>query len=435
MGAAACPLAQEEADAALAVLARFQAAVLAVSGGPDSMALLHLAADWQSRRGAPSSQLLIATVDHGLRSQSADEAAFVARTATQLGLQHRTLRWDGPKPERGIPAAAREARYRLLADAAAVLGAAGPVAVAVAHTLDDQAETFLMRLKRGSGVDGLSAMARERPLHTGSSVTLVRPLLDIPKSRLIATLQARGAAWVEDPTNQNLVFERPRLRQALPVFEDQGFQAAALAASARRMQKAQEVLCDADARFCKEAGLRIEQELFAELDTAAFARGPLLLRERLLARLIHRFGGATPQPELSEIEQLASRLAEGGDVRATLGGAFVSQGARALRVWREFGRIDPEPVRLTEPGAGRLWDERFWVSAEGLLPGGSVDVRPLGLEALSGIKSLIPAPGAPSRALAALPAFYLGERLIGVPGLSYQDGAGYNTAARPAHTD
>src|SRR6187200_2869935 len=131
------------------------AMVLAVSGGPDSVALMWLAARW--RRGlARGPQLTVVTVDHGLRPEAAREAREVKRLAAELGLAHRTLRWRGAKPNTGLPAAAREARYRLLAQAARAVGASH---VLTAHTRDDQAETLLMRLLRGSGLAGLSAMA------------------------------------------------------------------------------------------------------------------------------------------------------------------------------------------------------------------------------------------------------------------------------------
>jgi len=151
------PLSAEEAKSLFADLARAPALVLAVSGGPDSTALLMLAARWCAalKRGP---QLLAVTVDHGLRAQSAAEANSVKRLARKLGVPHKTLRWTGRKPSTGLQEAARETRYRLLAEAARKTGAQH---VVTAHTLDDQAETVMLRLARGSGLSGLAAMARE----------------------------------------------------------------------------------------------------------------------------------------------------------------------------------------------------------------------------------------------------------------------------------
>ncbi len=141
------PIAPDEADAAFEPLAKFEHVVLAVSGGPDSMALLTLAAEWRQRRNGASPSLSVATVDHGLRPESPREAEFVASEAGRLGLPHVTLPWTGEKPSRGIPDAARRARYRLLDDHARALSASD-VAVVTAHHQGDQAETFAMRLAR-----------------------------------------------------------------------------------------------------------------------------------------------------------------------------------------------------------------------------------------------------------------------------------------------
>src|SRR5690242_6972547 len=186
------PISAARARAIFAPWKGVPAVMLAVSGGPDSVALMWLAARW--RRGLKRGPRLIAvTVDHGLRKDAAREARDVKRLAHTLGIEHRTLRWQGTKPKTGVQAAAREARYRLLAKAAR---ASGAMHVATAHTRDDQAETLLMRLLRGSGISGLSAMAAETER---GGVRLLRPLLEISKAELIATLQAAGIVFADDP--------------------------------------------------------------------------------------------------------------------------------------------------------------------------------------------------------------------------------------------
>ncbi|WP_035675498.1 tRNA lysidine(34) synthetase TilS, partial [Bradyrhizobium liaoningense] len=199
------PISAREAKRLFAGLRAAPALVLAVSGGPDSVALMWLAARWR-RSLARGPLLTVVTIDHGLRREAAREAREVKRLAAGLGLPHRTLRWRGTKPKAGVPAAAREARYRLLADAARAAGASH---VLTAHTRDDQAETLLMRLFRGSGLAGLSAMA---PLSERDGIVLARPLLDVPKSQLIATLRRAKVDFAEDPTNRDAAFTRPRLR-------------------------------------------------------------------------------------------------------------------------------------------------------------------------------------------------------------------------------
>src|ERR1700742_2892074 len=187
------------------------AVVLAVSGGPDSVALMWLMARWR-RVLAKGPRLIAVRVDHGLRAASAREASDVKRLAQSLGLPHHTLRWRGAKPKTGLPAAARAARYQLLAKTAQDHGASH---ILTAHTSDDQAETLLMRLLRGSGIAGLAAMARQRDRH---GIPLARPFLSVPKPRLTATLNKAGIGFADDPTNRDTAFTRPRLRALLPLL-------------------------------------------------------------------------------------------------------------------------------------------------------------------------------------------------------------------------
>ncbi len=200
----------EEARALFGGLENLRGLLLAVSGGSDSTALLVLAARWAKRLKRPP-KLTAITIDHGLRSESAREAAAVKRLARRLGVPHRTLRWRGDKPKSGLQEAARIARYRLLAEAAA---RAGYEHVLTAHTLDDQAETVLFRLARGSGLTGLAGMAQASVLPVGAETAffLVRPLLHVSKARLVATLKAAGIDHSEDPTNRDPRYARTRLR-------------------------------------------------------------------------------------------------------------------------------------------------------------------------------------------------------------------------------
>src|SRR5260370_14179779 len=207
------------------------AIVLAVSGGPDSIALMWLAARWR-RALARGPRLIAVTVDHGLRAEAAAEARDVQRLARILDLPHRTLRWTGAKPRTGLPAAAREARYRLLAQAAQAHGASH---VLTAHTRDDQAETLLMRMLRGSGIAGLAAMARESERE---GVVLARPFLSVSKSQLIATLKKAKIDFADDPTNRDTSFTRPRLRSLMPVLATERGDVRSLARLASRLARA-----------------------------------------------------------------------------------------------------------------------------------------------------------------------------------------------------
>lgn len=410
------PIALAEAADAFARTAPFDHAILAVSGGPDSMALLVLAAECFARKGEGAPQLSVATIDHGLRPESGAEAAFVASEARRLGLPHTTLRWTGEKPATGIAAAARSARYRLLEEHARSFPAER-VAVVTAHHLDDQAETFAMRLARGAGVAGLAAMAAERPLTEGSPIRLIRPLLTFPKSRLIATLEARNVRFFNDPTNTDERYERARVRRLLPALNAAGITSAALATSARRLGEAEAALRYAEDRFIATLDLSFGNEVFASLKTDAFREGPSLLRQRVLAHLITRYGGESQKPQLSEIEDLAARLQSEGKCMATLGGAMISSGGRFIRVWREAGRLTQAEFELS-PGESRTWDNRFIV---GCMPDalGRVRIKPLGAaDYLKIAGHLVRGRRPPARAAHALPSFWRGRDLIAVPSLA-----------------
>ena len=341
------PISAREAKGLFADLKALPAIVLAVSGGPDSVALMWLMARWR-RALSKGPRLVAVTVDHGLRPEAAREARNVKALARALDLEHRTLRWTGDKPRSGVPAAARAARYRLLAKAARGAGARH---VLTAHTRDDQAETLLMRLLRGSGIAGLSAMARESER---DSVVLARPFLDVPKARLIATLSKAGIAFADDPTNRDPIFTRPRLRALLPALAAEGGDAHSLARLAARFARANaaiELLTDGAERYLALKGSAAPERHARDFDAAAFAAMPEEIRLRLLTRAINRFGHEGPA-ELGKVEALLARLnralaarvgkgaarAAGIRLKQTLAGALVSLTQRRLR-------IEPAPPR------------------------------------------------------------------------------------------
>ena len=324
------------------------AIVLAVSGGPDSIALMWLAARWR-RALARGPRLIAVTVDHGLRSEAAREARDVKRLARTLDLPHCTVRWTGAKPKTGLPAAARAARYRLLAQAAQANGATH---ILTAHTRDDQAETLLMRMVRGSGIAGLAAMARESKRE---GVLLARPFLSVSKSQLIATLKKAKIDFADDPTNRDLNFTRPRIRAVMPVLAAEGGDTRNLARLASRLARANaavEVLVDGAERYLalrdREASHPgFDANAFVKtFDAKAFAAMAEEIRLRLLLRAIDRFGHEGPA-ELGKVEALLSALDRAGAnktaarpirLKQTLAGALVSLIDGRIRV-------EPAPPR------------------------------------------------------------------------------------------
>jgi tRNA(Ile)-lysidine synthase len=280
-----------------------------------------LAARWR-RALARGPRLIALTVDHGLRPEAAREARDVKKLAAELDLPHRTLRWNGAKPKTGVPAAARAARYRLLAQAAK---ASGATHILTAHTRDDQAETLLMRMLRGSGIAGLAAMARQSER---DGVWLARPLLDVPKSQLVATLHKANIAFADDPTNRDINYTRPRLRALMPALAEEGGDARNLARLASRLARANaalEVLVDGAERYLALRD-RNDAARFG-FDASAFAGLSEEIRLRLLMRAIDRVGheGAA---ELGKAETLLAALdraiLEGEGLKQTLAGAVIS---------------------------------------------------------------------------------------------------------------
>jgi tRNA(Ile)-lysidine synthase len=318
------PISADEAAALFGDLAG-ASVLLAVSGGPDSTALLWLAARWRKKS---KTKLTAVTVDHGLRKEAKREAAVVAKLARKLGVPHRIATWAGAKPKSGIQQAARKARYALLAAAAKKSGASH---IVTAHTLDDQAETVLMRMMRGSGIGGLGGMARKSRL---GELTLARPFLDVPKSRLIATCKAAKVAYADDPSNIDPKFTRARLRPLMAVLAAEGLDARRLASLARRLRRAdaaiEAVVARALAQWPAAEGATI-------ISTAAFASLPAEVALRLLGHAVARHASEGPV-ELGKLEALFVALLSAAQrpaktpFRRTLAGAVVSLAKAELRV-------------------------------------------------------------------------------------------------------
>jgi len=330
------PLTEARVDELLAPL-HDRSLIVAVSGGPDSTALLVMAAEWAARGG--TRRLAAATVDHGLRPESAAEAASVAALASRLGVNHATLVWAGVKPATRLMERAREARYRLLVDHARGLQAE---AIVTAHHADDQAETVLFRLLRGSGLQGLSGI---EAMSVRDGVTIARPLLGVPKRALIAFCRARSVSFVQDPTNDRPAYARTRLKPLLAALAEEGLDADGFARFARRMGAADEAL----ERMSAELDARLGA---GPIDARPLAAAPIALVQRVLLRRIAAAGGRDESRiGLEKIEALAIRLkdalANRRPMAANVGGAIVRLTAKGML---SFG---PEPPRRQSEVGGR----------------------------------------------------------------------------------
>jgi len=330
------PVGDDEADALFRGLEGLAGFVIAVSGGADSTALLVLAARWAKRLKTPP-RILAVTVDHGLRPEAAAEAASVKRLARRLGVPHRTVAWRGAKPKTGLQEAARLARYRLLMETAA---RAGYGHVLTAHTLDDQAETVLFRLARGSGLTGLAGMAMASVLPTGGSgeTFIVRPLLQVPKARLIATLRSADIAYSEDPSNHDPRFTRARLRSLMPALAREGLTAHGFVRLAGRMRRAEAAIefsvHAARAALAPAAWPRRGPVVF---DADRFRALPAEVGLRLLGRAIAYTGDEGPV-ELGKLEILYEAVRREPRLRRTLAGAVVTAAGRQISVERAAPR-------------------------------------------------------------------------------------------------
>jgi tRNA(Ile)-lysidine synthase len=314
------PIADRELPVLFFDLRNYRRLLIAVSGGPDSMALLTLLYRWRLKLGG-GPKLFSATVDHRLRPASRREAASVTEYASKLKIPHGILVWQGKKPETGLQNAAREARYKLLVALAEKIDAD---AIVTAHTLDDQAETILMRMARGSGFSGLAGI---RAKSKREGIALLRPLLGVPKSRLIATLEEAGIGYAQDSSNLDPRFTRPRLRRLASDLAAEGLDAERLAGIAGRIARADAALeAVADELQAAMAAGRKPNGSGLEFPNGTFFRVPDEIGIRLLGRAVEAAGDEGPV-ELGKLETLyeslkAARKA-GAAVRRTLAGAVV----------------------------------------------------------------------------------------------------------------
>lgn len=382
---------------------------VAVSGGGDSVALLLLLHDLMPGR------IVAVTVDHGLRAASAAEAAAVAAQCAPLGIPHAVLRWEGWDGRGNLMDAARRARRRLIGEWAVSQGIG---AVALGHTADDQAETVLMRLARGSGVDGLAGMAARS---SGDGVTWLRPLLGVRREVLREFLRGRGVTWAEDPTNNDPRFDRTRARLALGALALLGIGVEDLTETAARMAMAREVL-ERAAFQAAEKGARIEAGDVV-LDRAVLAVLAEETRLRLVAQAVRWVTGADYRPRFAALRSAVAAALEGR--RATLAGALIAPRRGALWIGRE------PRAAMASPGVapGEVWDGRWRLDGPGDV------VRALG-QAVADCPDA-KGSGLSRTALMASPALWNGAVLVAAPLAGYgptvrlepaRDAAGFFTS-------
>jgi len=399
-------LSESEVAALMAPVTSARSIVLAVSGGRDSLALLATVDRWRKDRGRP--EVLVVTIDHALTPDSDRVAATVASIAAARGLRSRILRWDDPKPSTGIEAAARQARYLLLVGAAREAAATH---LLTAHSLEDQAETLLMRLERGSGLFGLAAMRQMIDL---GGMTLFRPFLAVSRARLAATTAAAGLTAHEDPMNADGRFRRVRIRELLPRLAEAGFTPASIAAAAARLAVAADAIDGAVDRLIEDH-LRVDAFAVVTLSTVPFSDAPEEVRLRLLVRVLQAVGGADYPAGSEKTEALAAALL-GWEPKAkrTLAGVVIERRGDRVRFYRESGR-SLLPVLRAPPGFSGAWDSRFAIAVPATAPEDLV-VTALGPTRPAG---LVRPASLPAAAMTVLPAVFRDGRIVAVPPLGW----------------
>lgn len=384
---------------------------VAVSGGPDSRALALLAAPWAARRGGTATALV---VDHGLHEDSSGVASRTLEWLAARGIEGIRLNWEGPKPNTGVQAAAREARYRLLGDWCAKNRV---LHLMTAHHRDDQAETALLRLAAGSGLDGLAAMPPVQETFWGR---ILRPLLPVSRSRLRATLESLGQGWIEDPANADPAFARARLRGSAGVLAREGLTPARLAATANRVAAAREVLEGETAALLARC-VSVHPAGYALADREALAAAPLDLSRRALERILGCIGGRRYAPRRARLAPLLDDLRRDGVMRArTLAGCAIGQSGDTILFVREAGAIR-ERIPVVS-GGETFWDGRFRISFA-RIPStrDALHLRALGTAGWRAVRgTLEAAPAMPREARRALPAVHDDEGVLEVPHLLWR---------------
>lgn len=415
------PVSDPEFNTLMAALGPFERnarVAVALSGGPDSMALCLLADVWARRHGG---RVVALTVDHGLRSDSAAEAAAVGGWMDALGIAHQVLAWEGTKPRSAVQAKARAARYELLTG---WCRRAGILHLVLAHEMEDQAETVLMRLTRGSGRHGLAGMS---PISETAGVRILRPLLGIERARLTATLRLRQQPWVEDPSNLNPAFARVRVRQWLPALAQAGCGAAHLKglaetfAAGRADSEAQIAALLAGACSLSPAG-------YAALDRAALAAAAASTTRDALSRVLRTVGGGAYPAARDKVEAVCSWMDGGaGPSSVTLARCRCLRRAGEIIVCRESRHL-PDPVAI-KPGQRIFWDERFDIEIGDVAAGvggavlGDPILVPLGREGWAEVLGVAPDrrwSAIPHPARLTLPAVRDSAGIVEVPYLGYR---------------
>lgn len=387
---------------------------IGVSGGSDSMALLYCLTKWAKQRAI---KLFALTVDHNLRKESRQEAQAVAEWAEKWGVEHQILIWENPEITKGMQAKARKARFDLMLS---FCKKHKIEYLALAHHLEDQAETFLMRLARGSGVDGLSAML---PVKEFSGIKIIRPFLKISSQGFKAFLQQNQITWFEDPSNQNHEYQRVRIRKLMPQLDREGLTSQVLAKTAEQMQRVRSLLEHETARRLQK-NIVLYQEGYIDVEPEIFKLDEEEIIWRCLKNIIMCVSGLEYPLRLEQLSRLAQSLKDLDQFKgATLSGCRILKVQRdhafKYRFVREFKKVVSETI--IEQSVSFLWDHRFLITISNVEK--KLFIRPVGVKLWkelikdNKIKLLNPIP---RLAGIVLPALFDDKDVLLIPHLGYK---------------
>lgn len=425
MRVASNPFAAPTASAWLASLRRLYPATtyaLAVSGGPDSTALLALASKAMRLKNAP--HFIVLTVDHNLRAGSAAEAKSVAKLCKRLGLRQQTLTWSGAKPTTAIQNAARDIRYGLME---AYCSQHGVEALVLAHHREDQAETLLMRMARGSGLTGLSAMS---PVQKHRSINLLRPLLHVSKENLQALCHKAGLEFVLDPSNSDDRHERVRLRAAQNGLDRIGLTSEKLSLTIDKLAQVDDDLELLASRFLSEHSVFDTFGVF-RVDREAFCYLPITLQERVVLRAIKKISRPDFPPRRDSMAGVLKVLNSRETTARTLMGVLFHFRKSEVLIGREYSAC-PVADKITFKNnavISTIWDRRFEVSYRRSSAKAFSHIGPLGSNGLAQFRAdhksagLLTDNSVPARFIYTVPAFWQKDRLVFCPTLRPEEAA------------
>ena len=386
---------------------------IAVSGGVDSMVLMNLAKESDSLN---DKNVFILVVDHGLRAESKQEAKFVKNEAKKLGFPTRILKWKGSKPNKRIQEEARNKRYSLLINFCRENNINN---LYLAHHLDDQIETFLFRMFRGSGLQGLTSFSSS---YERNGLTLIRPLIDTPKSELISYARRKKINWVEDPSNENQKYDRVKLRKVLPLIYKEGFDKKVFLKSVKKLRLANQALDQITKEFVLQYVI-INKNISVFINQELFLTAPEDVQLRVLQNTIRIFSGERYySPNYLKILNLMNWARNDNDISAkTLGGTIFRKRKGGLILYKEVKKLnDIKPIKLSK-SKYKAWDNRFLIKINKSVKGeisylGNEGVKILKSKKILGKKGFN---GIPLTALYSIPAMWDGKRLISAPFFDY----------------